>query len=1081
MGTGNNEGSTMFPTLRIERVLELPQVLSANTLYLVKPDTSNEMTLVATGFTAEIIGQTNSTVEAVLAQLGTSAQYDVSINGDALIDQVVLGSDSRLSDARPPLSHSHTAGELIAILGSANASDLGVSSQAGISELAAREDHVHKRPTATEVGAIPASEIGQSVAPVVNGKVPSQFLPESEASTLGTAASKDVAVTGDASTTEVVMGNDSRLTDAREPVSHTHIYYELADLISWESNPRPLGTPTWGVVPWASRADHVHPLPSLATLGAQAENVILNALSSVIVNTADRLIYSTGANEFNTTPLSYFARVLLGAVDEANARTVLGLNSSATLAADTDGTLSANSDTRLATQKAVKTYVDSLVGANDAMVFKGVIDASTNPNYPAANTGYTYRISVGGKIGGVNGPVVENGDIIICQADNVISGNHATVGTNWCIIQVNLDGALTLSNIGTTVQAFDTTLAALAGVPTAADKLIYANGVDSFLTTDFTAFARTILASPDAAALRSALGLGTASTKNVPVSGAASATEVVLGNDPRLSDSRTPLSHSHTAGELIGLLGSTAGTALGTASSGSANTAARSDHVHPVPTLGTLGAQPADATLTALAGVTTSANQLIYAIGPDNFATSTLTTFARSLLDDADASAARTTLGLGSAATLTADTDGTLAANSDTSVATQKAVKTYVDNLISANDAMVYKGAIDASTNPNYPAASAGHTYRISVAGKIGGASGVNVEVGDIAICYVDGTASGTQATVGNNWNIIQVNIDGVLNTGSIGTTVQAYDATLTGLAGVTTAADKLIYATGVDTFATTTLTTFARSILDDTDALTARTTLGLGTAATKDVAASGNASTTQVVMGNDSRLTDARTPLAHNHDGSYEPVVTAGTTTQYYRGDKTFQDLGTAVRGSAMTGMSTTDSTAVSVTDTLLTAVGKLQAQVNGKQATLTSGTNIKTVNGVSLLGSGNINTGDVSSTSTNTFQQQQTFNAAVVEKHIDLGTGVNFDLALANSFSKTMTVAQTFTVSNVPASGNSVAVILNLTNGGNFTPTFWANVKWPGGTVPTFTTNGKDVIGLYTYDGGATWTGLILGKDVK
>lgn len=40
--------------------------------------------------------------------------------------------------------------------------------------------------------------------------------------TLGTAAAKDVPSSGNASTTQVVMGNDSRLTDARTPTSHTH-------------------------------------------------------------------------------------------------------------------------------------------------------------------------------------------------------------------------------------------------------------------------------------------------------------------------------------------------------------------------------------------------------------------------------------------------------------------------------------------------------------------------------------------------------------------------------------------------------------------------------------------------------------------------------------------------------------------------------------------------------------------------------------------------------------------------------------------------------------------------------------------
>ena len=62
-------------------------------------------------------------------------------------------------------------------------------------------------------------------------------------------------------------------------------------------------------------------------------------------------------------------------------------------------------------------------------------------------------------------------------------------------------------------------------------------------------------------------------------------------------------------------------------------------------------AQPLDATLTALAGVTVGANELIYSTGADAFSTTALSTYMRALLDDTDSATARTTLGLGTMAT----------------------------------------------------------------------------------------------------------------------------------------------------------------------------------------------------------------------------------------------------------------------------------------------------------------------------------------------------------------------------------------------------------------------------------------------
>jgi hypothetical protein len=148
------------------------------------------------------------------------------------------------------------------------------------------------------------------------------------------------------------------------------------------------------------------------------------------------------------------------------------------------------------------------------------------------------------------------------------------------------------------------------------------------------------------------------------------------------------------------------------------------------------GAQPLDADLTAIAAIATTA-------------------YGRAFLALANQAGLQALLGL--------DTDIALAANSDSKIATQKAVKAYADGLLDANNAYQYKGVIDCSANPNYPAASAGWTYKVSVAGKIGGAAGPNVEVGDTLTCIVDASAAGNHATVGANWIIVQTNIDGAV------------------------------------------------------------------------------------------------------------------------------------------------------------------------------------------------------------------------------------------------------------------------------------------------------------------------------
>lgn len=82
-----------------------------------------------------------------------------------------------------------------------------------------------------------------------------------------------------------------------------------------------------------------------------------------------------------------------------------------------------------------------------------------------------------------------------------------------------------------------------------------------------------------------------------------------------------------------------------------------------------------------------------------------------------------------------------------------------VNTLVSqAAVSLKYQGDQDCTANPNYPAANIGDWWKVSVAGKIGGASGAIVEVGDVFWCKTT-TGAGTQGSVGASWSLLQGNV----------------------------------------------------------------------------------------------------------------------------------------------------------------------------------------------------------------------------------------------------------------------------------------------------------------------------------
>jgi hypothetical protein len=93
--------------------------------------------------------------------------------------------------------------------------------------------------------------------------------------------------------------------------------------------------------------------------------------------------------------------------------------------------------------------------------------------------------------------------------------------------------------------------------------------------------------------------------------------------------------------------------------------------------------QAYDVELAAIAGLTSAADQLPYFTGSGTAALTTFTAAGRALVDDADAAAQRTTLGLGTAATMTGPS-GTIVGTTDTQTLTNKRVTPRIGTVADA-------------------------------------------------------------------------------------------------------------------------------------------------------------------------------------------------------------------------------------------------------------------------------------------------------------------------------------------------------------------------------------------------------------
>lgn len=535
----------------------------------------------------------------------------------------------------------------------------------------------------------------------------------------------------------------------------------------------------------------------------------------------------SGANSVNTNDFSAVAGFAYAPLKSGNI-TVSGTLSTSgqatlnSLSVTGTGTITAPAQIANANEIVTASWVRGLTLADFGGVTEDVEDITgAQFNHANHSTGISFsyvddggandgeiRATLASNLQDVSGLAVDAGNFIVGDGANLTAQTPAQV-------KATLD-----LEIGTDIQAQSSALDSISGLVTAGNEILYTTALDTYATSSVTANGLSLIGSTYAQ-MKGLLDLEVGTDIQAQNSTLQEIANLgALGNEVLL--------HTNAQGALT--TASVSGFALSILDDADAGTVRT-----------TISAQESNATLSGISALQpVGGGSILYTTAQDTFATATITQAGRDLLDDADASAQRTTLGL---------VIGTNVQAQNASLQSLADLNPQQANLMLVTDgANSYASVTTTAFGRGLLNEADAGSVRATISAQESNAlltsiSGLN-PLGNNEYIHTDGVGTLTKSTISANGRSLiatdYASMKGLLDL-EIGTDVQAQNDTLQEIADLGALGNEVLLHTNAQGALTTaSITSAGLALLDDADNTAQRTTLGLGSVATLDTTVNG-------------------------------------------------------------------------------------------------------------------------------------------------------------------------------------------------------------------------------------------------